>query len=178
MLTESDSPPLFPAGEYVAPIDDYDSGKKIQLIERLELAPTLITSALEGLSESQLDTKYRNWSIRQIVHHLADSHINCYVRFKWTLTESTPTIKSYNETLWSEVVDAKEASIESSLAILSGIHERWGTLLRSLDEAQLAMGFFHPELDKVVTLKQALPSYVWHTDHHLAQIAWVRKRRI
>ena len=132
---------------------------------------------MTGLTEEPLDTKYRNWTIRQIVHHLADSHINCYVRFKWALTEDTPHIKSYDETLWSEVVDARTAPVESSLIILQGVHTRWCDLVRSLDDDKLSRGFYHPEMDCVVKLSEALPSYVWHTDHHLAQIAWLRQQR-
>ncbi len=139
--------------------------------------PAELRAEVESLTEEQLETRYRNWSIRQIVHHLADSHINCYVRFKWALTEETPTIKSYDETLWSGVVDAVSAPVESSLQILQGVHRRWGQLMRRMDEAQWACGFFHPELDRVVTLVEALPSYVWHGQHHLAQVRWVKHQQ-
>lgn len=166
-------PPQFPVGEFVPPTD-FSLDKKNQYVARLNAAPTRARQAVDGLSESQLDTKYRNWSIRQIIHHLADSHLNCYVRFKWALTEQTPRIKSYDETLWSEMVDARTSPVESSLTILQGIHSRWCELVRALDIDQLEKGYFHPEPNRVVTLAEALPSYTWHVDHHLAQIAWLR----
>ena len=167
--------PQYPAGEYVVP-KAFTNELKNHYLDELAVAPERARQSVEGLDDAQLNTKYRNWTIRQIIHHLADSHINCYVRFKWALTEETPRIKSYDETLWSEVVDARTASLESSLLILGGIHARWCDLVRSLDDEQLSKGFFHPEIDRVVTLSEALPNYVWHTDHHLAQIAWLRNQ--
>ena len=162
-------PPMFPVGEFVPP-NEFSTDLKLQLIKRLEAAPDRVRQSIAGLSESQLDTKYRNWSIRQIIHHLADSHVNCYVRFKWALTEPTPRIKSYDETLWSEVVDARTAPLESSLLILQGVHSRWCDLLRNLNDEEWNKGYFHPEVDRVVTLADALPSYAWHVDHHLGHL--------
>ncbi len=165
--------PLFPAGEYVPP-DKLTEEDRLDLIRRLEEVPARVRASVIILNEAQLDAKYRNWTIRQIVHHLADSHINCYVRFKWALTEMTPHIKSYDETLWSQTVDARTLPLESSFRILEGVHTRWAELLRLLDTEHWHLGFFHPELERIVTLEEALPHYVWHSDHHLAQIAWVR----
>lgn len=167
------SPPEFPAGEFVEP-GDYDEATRESLIQQLEMLPQTAADAVQGLSDEQLDTPYRNWTIRQIIHHLADSHINCYVRFKWSLTEDTPVIKSYDETRWSEVVDAKASPVESSLTILSGIHSRWCQLLRRMSDDDYSKGFVHPELQCTVSLKEALPSYVWHGRHHLAQVEWVK----
>lgn len=167
--------PSFPAGEFVAPAS-YSEAEKQEFIRQLAQVPAQLREAIAGLSEEQLDSKYRNWTIRQIVHHVADSHINCYVRFKWALTESTPEIKSYDETAWSEVVDARQAPLESSLALLEGLHARWCELLSRLDSDQMQHGYFHPEMDKVVTLQEALPAYVWHSAHHLAQIHWIREQ--
>ena len=167
-------PPQFPAGEYTAP--DWTPAVKADCLAQLAEVPRLVRESVTGLTEEQLDTKYRNWTIRQIVHHLADSHINCYVRFKWALTEETPHIKSYRETQWSQVVDARSAPLDCSLGLLDGLHSRWCELVKRLDEEQIARGFFHPELSRVVTLAEALPNYVWHSHHHLAQIAWVRKQ--
>jgi len=133
----------------------------------------MVRDVVANLDAVDLDRFYRNWTIRQIVHHLADSHVNCYVRFKWTLTESVPAIKAYDESRWSETPEATTAAIESSLVLLDGIHQRWGQLARRMDEQQWERGFFHPESGCIVTLKQALPSYVWHADHHTAQIRWV-----
>lgn len=169
--------PQFPAGEYVDP-GDYGLDQCLDLIGQLEEFPGRLHSAVAGLSDARLELKYRNWSVRQIVHHVADSHINCYVRFKWSLTESNPVIKSYDESLWSKVIDARESPIDTSLTILQGIHGRWGQLLRRMSDQDFQKGFFHPELDATVTLKAALPSYVWHGDHHLAQIKWVQENRL
>jgi hypothetical protein len=167
--------PLFPAGEY-QPFGILDETRRMDLIRQLEEVPERVRASVIVLNEAQLDAKYRNWSIRQIIHHLADSHINCYVRFKWALTENTPQIKSYDETKWSDTVDARTIPLESSFRILEGVHARWGELLRLLTPEQWRLGFYHPELDQVVTLEEALPNYVWHADHHLAQIAWVREQ--
>lgn len=169
-------PPQNPAGEFVPP-GDYSELHKRSFIECIERFPADLDTSVAGLDSSQLDTKYRNWTIRQIVHHLADSHLNSYVRFKWALTEETPTIKSYNESLWSEVIDATDAPIDSSLALLGGLHARWGQLITRMTAQQWTRGFFHPEMDRIVTLKEALPMYAWHSAHHLAQIVWVKHQR-
>ncbi len=112
------------------------------------------------------------------MHHIADAHINGYVRFRWALTEQTPEIKPYDETRWSEIVDARTLPIESSLMILEGVHSRWAGLLRDLTEQDFQRGFYHPELDRIVTLSDALPMYVWHADHHTAQIQWIREQKL
>ncbi len=169
-------PPEFPAGEYLEPAIG-NAEARSRWIESLAAFPGQLATTVDGLSEPQWETKYRNWTLRQIVHHLADSHLNCYVRFKWTLTESTPRIKPYDETAWSQVPDAKEANALHSLEILRGIHGRWCFLMAGLQENQWNRGFFHPELDRIVTLAQALPSYAWHGQHHLAQIRWVQQHR-
>ncbi|MEM8680067.1 MAG: YfiT family bacillithiol transferase [Planctomycetota bacterium] len=165
-------PPAFPAGEYVPP-DIQEDAQLPPWIDRLEAVPARVRAQIAGLDEQQLDTRYRNWTIRQIVHHLADSHVNCYVRCKWALTEATPTIKSYDETAWSEVIDATTLPLESSLRILEGVHARWAALLHLMDAKQLQRAFFHPELQREVTVRETVPNYVWHADHHLAQIEWV-----
>jgi hypothetical protein len=120
----TDQPPKFPAGEYEA-LGPYDAKVRKDLIAKILNAPALARKAVDGLSDEQLDTKYNNWSIRQIIHHLADSHMNCYIRFKWALTEESPLIKAYDESKWSEVGDTKTAPVESSLQILEGLHARW-----------------------------------------------------
>ncbi len=172
----SNEPPEFPAGAYVPP-ESVDAALVEKLVAEIATFPERIRAAVEGLSDEQLDTKYRNWSIRQIVHHLADSHMNCYIRFKWALTETSPLIKSYDEGRWSEVVDATSSPIDSSLVILEGLHARWASLLSQLLSEQMESTFFHPEQMKIVSLNDALPSYVWHGDHHMAQILWVRQQQ-
>lgn len=171
---DNQQPPQFPVGEFVPP-GKLDVDTRNELAKKIENVPAKVRATIDGLSDQQLDTRYRNWTIRQIVHHLADSHVNCYIRFKWALTEPTPTIKAYDESLWSELPDAKRTPIESSLLILEGIHARWAQMIRLLSPEQMQMQFFHPESKENVSLDEALPSYVWHADHHLGQIDWLKK---
>jgi len=168
--------PQDPAGVFV-PEDRIDSGRRAELIAEVEAAPSALSDAVAGLRDDQLDTKYRNWTIRQIVHHLADSHLNASARFRWALTEDRPTIKPYEESRWAELEDARSGDIRASLAILDGLHARWARLLRSMTEEQFARSFFHPEMDQTVDLGQALSQYAWHGRHHTAQILWVREHR-
>ncbi len=130
------------------------------------------------MSHEQLYTTYRNWTIRQIAHHLADSHLNSYVRFKLALTEERPTIKPYDEGRWSLLADAQRASIEPSLQLLHGLHLRWAHLLRSLTPDAFQRSFYHPESKEVVPLWRALAYYVWHARHHTTQIEWTKKHRL
>ena len=168
----NDAPPLWPAGEYVAPAN-YDRNIQSGFVNRLREVPDRASKLVEGLNDEQLDTKYRNWTIRQIIHHIVDSHVNSYVRFKWTLTEEEPVIKPYDESCWSELADATSTALDWSLQLLNGLHQRWCDMIDRLSDEQMQRGYFHPELDKVVKLVDALPMYVHHSDHHLAQIEWV-----
>ena len=172
-MTTATQPPKYPAGEYQAN-QGYGEKEKRQYASRLREAATKIRQATTGLTPEQLNTKYKNWTVRQIVHHLADSHMNAFVRFKLTLTEDVPTIKPYDESRWSEVIDAKEGPIEPSLLILEGIHARWSDLVERINQNDLRREFHHPELGRRLSLEEALAMYVWHGDHHLAQIKWVR----
>lgn len=165
--------PQNPAGEYQAP-ESIDSATKADLIAKLAAVPSRARLLVESMNDEQLDTKYRNWTVRQIIHHLADSHVNCYVRFKWTLTESTPTIKAYDESEWSLLPDAQRLPIEPSLKMLEGVHARWSAMIELLTDEQLQLAFFHPESQTTVKLIDALPHYCWHADHHLAQIQWLK----
>jgi uncharacterized damage-inducible protein DinB len=166
-------PPQFPAGPYV-PEERDDPERRRGFVEEIERAPAALGRAVEGLSTAQLDTKYRNWTIRQIVHHLADSHTNGYIRLRLALTELHPTIKPYNETLWSNLEDARTADIAPSLAILEGLHHRWAALLRALSPEQFARTYFHPEYGESVPLFRFLGLYAWHGRHHTGQITWLR----
>ena len=168
----SDAPPLWPAGEYESP-QVYNDEVQSNFVTRLRDVPNRAKKLVENLTEEKLETKYRNWTIRQIIHHIVDSHINSYVRFKWALTEDEPVIKAYDESLWSGLVDATSADLDSSLKLLDGLHHRWCDMIDGLSSEQMERGFFHPELDRVVKLVDALPMYVHHSDHHLAQVEWV-----
>ena len=171
----SEQPPLFPAGEFTPP-GPCDADQKATYVQQLLDAPEKIRKSVEGLTDEQLDTKYKNWTIRQIVHHLADSHMNAYIRFKWALTEEGPLIKSYDETAWSEVIDCKTVEVEASINLLSGLHFRWAKLVEALTEDGLEQTYFHPEIACDVLLSEAVPNYVWHTEHHVAQINWLREQ--
>ena len=168
-----EDPPQFPAGEFVEP-GEFSADLRNEWVKHLRNVPQRAQQLVSDLTDDQLDTKYRNWTIRQIIHHIVDSHINCYVRFKWALTEEEPTIKAYDESRWSELPDARTAPIGSSLKMLDALHHRWCDMIDRLSDSQMQLGFYHPELEKVVRLEAALPAYVWHSDHHLAQIEWVR----
>ena len=168
-------PPQNPAGAFV-PEEGYGPQRRAEFIADLAAAPRALRQAVAGLSDEQLDTRYRNWTIRQIVHHLADSHVNSYIRFKWALTEDMPTIKAYDEGRWAALADARTGDIGPPLALLQGLHARFVQLLRSLTEPQFARSFLHPETGKTVSLDAALCYYAWHGKHHTAQIAWLRDR--
>jgi DinB superfamily len=145
-------------------------------IEDIAAAPQKLRSAVAGLSVAQLDTPYREggWTVRQVVHHVADSHMNSYVRFKLALTENEPTIKPYDEAVWANLIDAKSADIEPSLSLLEGLHHRWIVLLRSLSDADVKRKFNHPELG-VVTIDQYIALYSWHSRHHVAHVTSLRE---
>jgi uncharacterized damage-inducible protein DinB len=145
-------------------------------IEEISAAPQHMREAVAGLSDSQLDTPYRpeGWTVRQVVHHVPDSHMNCWVRFKCALTEDEPAIKTYDEARWAELPDSK-GPIEVSLSLLEGLHTRWIELLDPLSEAQFHRTFVHPELG-VRTLDQTLSLYAWHGRHHVAHITHLRDR--
>ena len=167
--------PQNPAGEFIAE-ENLTPERRAQLIADIEHAPVLLRQAVAGLTKEQLDTRYRNWTIRQIVHHIADSHVNSYIRFKWTLTEEQPTIKAYDEGRWAALEDSRSGDIGGPLGLLEGLHACWVQLLRSMTPAQFTQSFTHPETGKSITLNAALCYYVWHCKHHTAQITWLREQ--
>jgi hypothetical protein len=146
-------------------------------IEEIARTPANLKFAVQGLSPAQLDTPYRpgGWSVRQVVHHLPDSHLNSYVRFKLALTEDEPTIKPYAEDRWAELADTKATPIETSLALLESLHVRWVALLQALTPEQWKRNFRHPELG-LMSLEKTLALYAWHGHHHVAHIANLRQR--
>jgi uncharacterized damage-inducible protein DinB len=169
-------PPQNPAGAFV-PEDGYGPERRAEFIRTLAEAPATLRKLVADLPDERLDERYRNWTLRQIVHHLADSHVNSYIRFKWALTEEQPTIKAYDEGRWADLADARTGDVRASLALLEGLHARWVQLLRSLTEQQLARSFIHPETGNTVSLRAALCYYAWHCKHHTAQIAWVCRQQ-
>jgi hypothetical protein len=139
--------------------------------------PAELRRAVSGLSEEQLDTPYRpaGWTVRQVVHHYADDHMNSYVRFKWALTEEGPTIKGYFEALWAELPDARLGPIEPSLVLLAALHQRWMSAWRALQEPDWQRTFRHPNRGPV-TLEKLAALYAWHGRHHVAQVRALRER--
>ena len=148
-----------------------------QLIAQIEQAPAQLRKALAGLTEEQVDTPYRpgGWTVRQVVHHLPDSHMNAYVRFRLALTEDEPTIKPYDQERWATLKDARTAPAELSLSLLESLHRRFVLLLRSLRAEDFARTFLHPEMG-VVTLDKYLGMYAWHGRHHIAHVTSLRDR--
>jgi len=150
--------------------------QRASLIDSIAAVPSRLRAAVSGLGEAQLDTPYREggWTIRQVVHHVPDSHMNAYIRFKLALTEDVPTIKTYDEAEWAKLADAA-TPIETSLVILDALHQRWVVLLRSLSEADYERNLNHPEWGRM-TLGTLLRQYEWHGRHHLAHITNLRER--
>jgi len=148
-----------------------------KFIDDIELAPSRLRAAVQGLSQEQLDTPYRpgGWTVRQVVHHVPDSHLNAYVRFKLALTEDEPTIKPYHEDRWAELQESRTAPIEISLALLESLHQRWVLVLRSIRPEDWKRAFRHPELG-VVSLEKNVALYAWHGQHHVAHITSFRER--
>jgi uncharacterized damage-inducible protein DinB len=168
----------YPVGDFA--IDpDVTAAKRQRWLQQMADLPTLLAAALNGLDDGQLDTPYREggWTPRQVVHHLADAHLNGFVRFKLALTEDAPPIKTYEEALWAETADAREAPVEVSLRLLSALHERWLILLHSLSEEQFrSRAFNHPDRG-LMTIDKAIQLYAWHSVHHPGQIIALRARR-
>jgi hypothetical protein len=168
--------PRFPIGKFH--YEGVPSAEQRQkFIGDIAQTPTALRAAVEGLSQQQLDTPYREggWTARQVVHHLPDSHMNAYIRFKLALTEDEPTIKPYAEDRWAELADTKSTPIEVSLVMLDSLHQRWVELLRSLEPDEWKRKFRHPELG-VVPLEKNVAIYSWHGRHHVAHITELRHR--
>ncbi len=148
-----------------------------QFISDIEQAPSRLRAALDGLSEPQLETPYRpgGWTVRQVAHHLPESHMNGYVRMKLALTEENPTIKPYDEARWAETPDVRGTPIATSLTLLEALHQRWVTLLKALGPAELARVFSHPESGQW-TIGRYVASYAWHGKHHVTHITSLRQR--
>lgn len=164
--------PEFPIG----PFRPVPPEPRASLIDVIAAAPAQLAAAVERLPDDRLDQPYRNWTARQIVHHLADSHMHSVIRFKWALTEERPTIKAYDERAWVALADSRDGEVADSLALLTALHARWTTLLRSMTEAQFERTFDHPESGETVRLADALAYYAWHGRHHTAQIEWLAAR--
>ncbi|MDZ4715446.1 MAG: bacillithiol transferase BstA [Cytophagales bacterium] len=168
--------PRYPIGKYLAK-ESYSPSEVTSFIERIRTVPQRLELALQGLSATQLDSPYRDggWTVGQVVHHVADSHMNAYIRVKWTLTEDTPVIKPYDEKGWAETTEMS-ADPALSLALVKALHAKWVVLLAGLTEADMNRDFFHPATKKNVRLAQVIGMYAWHGDHHIGHITALRER--
>ena len=160
----------YPIGKF-APKESYTAEEISELIDSIEGAPGKIEETFKKLSAKKLDMPYRpgGWTARQVLHHIPDSHMNAYIRFKWSLTEATPTIKAYNEKAWAETYEVK-GDPALSVALLKALHAKWVTLLRSLSNQDIQKSFVHPETGKQVRLDRLIAMYAWHGEHHLGHL--------
>jgi len=156
---------------------EISSSQRDLWINEIEEFPVRLKDAVRDLSEEQLDLEYREggWTIRQVVHHLADSHMNSFIRFKLALTEDTPEIKPYYEERWAELPDSVHTNIQLSIQLLEALHQRWVVLLRSLSEADFQKQFYHPGSEEVIRLDYNVGIYAWHGNHHIAHITGLRR---
>ena len=168
--------PRYPVGKF-SQEGPVTSEQRAQFLQQVTEAPAKLRAAIQGLSEAQLDTPYREggWTPRQVVHHIADSHMNAFIRFKLALTEENPTIKPYAENLWANLAD-QALPTDVSLPIVDNLHQRWVAVLRSMKDSEFARTFNHPELG-VQRLDRALALYAWHGRHHVAHITSLRRQK-
>jgi uncharacterized damage-inducible protein DinB len=171
-MTDHD-PRRYPIGPF-SPKPSLSTQEREALIEELAHFPADLRFLVESLPAEKLDTPYREggWTVRQVAHHVPDSHMQGYVRFKLAVTEDTPAIKTYEEAVWAETEESRTAPVESSLDLLEALHERWALFLRTLKEEDFQKAYLHPKLGEV-TLEKTLQLYVWHGKHHLGHIRLV-----
>lgn len=167
----------FPIGKFTRP-KSLSPAQRTAAIEAIAKTPAAMRAAISGLTDAQLDTPYRpgGWTVRQVVHHVPDSHMNAYTRFKLALTEDVPTIKPYDEAKWAELDDSKSKLVEHSLMLLDGLHARWVFLLERMKPTDFERKLNHPEWDAPMSLDTLLALYEWHGKHHVAHITSLRER--
>lgn len=168
----------YPIGKYVPP-KKFTPAYKNECIARIEGLPKKLKRAVKGLNSNQLRTKYRpgGWTVRELINHIPDSHMNAYVRFKWALTEKSPVIKAYNEKMWVKTPEVKSFDISTTMALLDAHHRRWVELLRSMPMKDYNKKFKHPATGKAAALSTWVGVYAWHGEHHLAHITELKKRK-
>jgi uncharacterized damage-inducible protein DinB len=157
----------YPVGRFARLSAPLDRAARSALIDTIDAMPAKFRALTQGRSDAQLDTPYRpgGWTVRQVVHHVADSHMNAYIRMKFAVTEDAPAIKAYDETKWAELPEAKTGPVDMSLTLLEALHRRWMAFVRSLPDADFQRVYVHPELGRV-TLDEGLSLYAWHSRHH------------
>lgn len=168
----------YPIGKFIAP-EHYSSKYLAEKTEEIASFPERLKAEVLHLSNDQLDTTYREngWTVRQVIHHCAESHMNCFIRIKWALTEDKPTIKFYHEDRWSELHDNLTMPINPTLSLLEGLHFRLGYLMKNLSESDLEKSFIHPEHSKEFQIKEIIGLYAWHGNHHLAHVTELKNRK-
>jgi uncharacterized damage-inducible protein DinB len=168
--------PRYPIGRF-APPAEYTADLRASFVRDVAAAPAWFRAAVEGLTAEQRLTPYRDggWTVAQVVHHVADSHMHAYLRIKFAATEDVPTIKAYDERVWATFPDASDGDVEPSLRIIDALHTRWATFLRSLSQAEYARGLMHPERGPM-TIDRMVALYAWHGRHHVAHITGLRQR--
>ncbi len=166
----------YPIGTF-APQESYNQAELDACIERIATLPQRLATAASTLTDAQLDTPYREggWTLRQVIHHVADSHLNAFIRLKWTLTEETPLIKAYNEKAWAQTPETT-APPALSLQLITALHAKWVALLKHNTSADWQRSFLHPETNKYVRLDRQVALYAWHGDHHLGHINSLKER--
>lgn len=171
------SDPRYPVGRFRRPEAPLTPEQRAEHIDQIAALPAELRRAVDGLTEAQLDTPYREggWTVRQVVHHVPDSHMNAFVRFKLALTEDVPTIKPYDESRWAALGDVRDTPPEISLDLLEALHWRWVALLRGLGPDDFGRRLNHPE-NGVMSLDQVLALYSWHGRHHTAHVTALRER--
>lgn len=169
--------PSYPIGTFTL-VGEITPARREGWIAEVADVPAQLRAAVHGLTEAQFDTPYREggWTIRQVVHHLPDSHLNAYLRFKLALTEDNPTIKPYAEARWAELPDTAGTAVGVSLVMLESLHRRWVVLLKAMTESDWSRTYFHPDQQKSLALGHVLAMYAWHGKHHLAHINGLRDR--
>ena len=169
--------PRYPIGKFERR-DKLSATDRRELIDQIAAAPQRLREAVHRLSEQQLDTPYRDggWTVRQVVHHLPDSHMNAYMRTKLALTENEPVIRPYDEDAWAKLSDSRDTPIETSMTLFDALQGRWVTLLRSLDETHFARTLKHPEHLRIMSVDTVIGIYAWHGRHHVAHITSLRGR--
>lgn len=177
MATQKVLDPRYPIGKFTRP-ETLDAQQRRSSTATLSALPENLRAAVYGLHDAQIDTPYREggWTVRQLVHHVADSHMNAYVRTRLAVTEDWPTIKPYDEKLWAQLPDGTALPVDVSLELLSALHRRWVALLESLSDEQWKRGYVHPESGRQ-SLEQVVALYDWHSRHHVAHITTLRKGR-
>jgi len=158
---------------------EFDEDIKQQYLQDIQICPSLLEQSILNLDEKQLNTPYRDdgWTVKQVVHHVADSHMNAYIRFKLALTENNPTIKPYDEAAWAEMKDTENLPVNISLTLLHALHKRWYEVLVNIKESDWVKTVFHPEHKRTITVWQLLAMYAWHGKHHVAHITALRERK-